>query len=227
MTQGPVKAGIVAATLALAGLGGWWATGPGRAAAPPPLAGERAELAARRADVAFADAQAVWAARFRAELGRVYAPTELRHFARATESACVAPRKAVGPHYCDATGVAAADLAFLDGLGRRLRNDAERAAALFVARLSAAHAAAQLGLSDRPEAADCLAGVWARDAAARIGPVAPDLYGRMLTSAREVLRETGGDGAHDARLFAHGERTLREAGFARGLAAGEIVACTG
>jgi len=221
--------GLGFGALTVAALAGLWAAGM---SAPPPLAplsAERAQLAAMRAEAAFADAERFWAARFPAELGRDYPPAQLRHFSRLTESPCAGAAAAAGPFYCAATGVVAADLAFLDGLGQRLRADAERASATFVARASAAHAQAVLGAAAGAEAGDCLAGVWARDAARRIGEVSPDLYGRMLVSAREVAAETTAPAAgwRDAALFASGARAGRQAAFARGQAAGTLAACLG
>ncbi len=222
-------AGGGAAVLALAALAAVWALAPGGAPAPAPLDAAAARIAALRAEAAFADAERVWTARFRAELGRAYPPAGLRHFSRTTGTPCAGTALAAGPFYCAATGEVAADLAFLDGLGRRLRADAERATAAFVARASAAHAQAALGAPAGAEAGDCLAGVWAGDAAPRIGAVSPDLYGRMLVSAREVAQDgtTPAAGWRDPALFAPGARAGRQAAFARGLAAGTLAACLG
>ena len=220
-------AGFGALTLAV--LAGLWVVGSGPPPPKVPLSAERAQLAALRAEAAFADAERVWAARFPAELGRDYPPAQLRHFSRLTETPCAGAEAAAGPFYCAATGMVATDLAFLDGLGRRLRADAERASATFVARASAAHAQAVLGPAAGPDTGDCLAGVWARDAEPRIGAVSPDLYGRMLVSAREVAQETDAPAAgwRDAALFAPGARAGRQAAFARGLEAGTLAACLG
>ncbi len=214
--------------LTVVALTGLWAFGSwGAASAPPPLSAERAQVAAVRAEAAFADAERFWSARFPAEVGRSYPGATLRHFSRLTETACAGGAAAAGPFYCAETGVVATDLAFLDGLGRRLRADAERAAAVFVARASAAHAQAALGAQPSAETGDCLVGVWARDAAPRIGAVSPDLYGRMLVSAREVAAEVtpAAAGWSDATLFAPGARAGRQAAFERGLEAGTLAAC--
>lgn len=216
--------GGVAACIGLAALAALAALPPGGAQLAPPLDANAAQIAGRRAEAAFADAERVWTARFRSELGRAYAPAEVRYFSGKTESTCAGSEAVAGPFYCAATGVVALDLAFLDGLGRRLRADAERASAVFVARASAAHAQADLGLSGGSAQADCLAGVWAGDAAPRIGAVSPDLYGRMLVSAREVADE-GATGWRDAELFAPGARGARQDAFARGLEAGALAVC--
>ncbi|MBA3325659.1 MAG: neutral zinc metallopeptidase, partial [Rhodobacteraceae bacterium] len=198
LRRGAVPRRILAALLGMAALTALWDFAPrGAPPPPPPLSADLAQIAARRAEAAFADAQALWAELFRAELGRDYAPAELRHFSRTTPSICAGTVAAAGPFYCAATRIVATDLAFLDALGGRLRQDAQRGAAVFVARIVAAHVEAELDSAGSPsetaetERADCLAGVWAHHAAPRIGAVSPDLYGRMLTSAREVAAEAG------------------------------------
>lgn len=217
------------AALAVAALAVVWAFGPGGAIAPEPLSGERARVAALRAEAVFEDAERFWAARFSAEAGRAYAPATLRTFSRRTETRCAGGASASGLFHCAADGVVAADLAFLDGLGRRQRADAERATASFVARAVAGHAQALLGMPPGAETGDCLVGLWAADAAPRIGLVSADVYGQMLVSAQEVLREETGRPAdwRDPALFAPGARSTRQAAFARGLEAVRIAGCLG
>jgi predicted metalloprotease len=226
------RLGLAAAVLGLAAVAGLGAFGPWSAPGPAPLSGDRAELAARRAEAAFADAERHWARRFRDELGRDYPPAELRFFSRAKPRPCGGDGVATGPFHCAESGTAFVDLAMLDALGARLRRDAERGAALFVGRVAAGHAQAALGepadasARARAERGDCLAGVWARHASAALGEPTPDLYGRMLAAAAAAVGAAAAPGARrDPVLFAPGAQGPRQAAFGRGLAGGAIAAC--
>ncbi len=217
--------GVIAAAACLLAIGCVWSIWPDAStgAAEATLPAARADLAARRTGSAARDAQIVWVRRFHAELGRDYAMANVRNFVRQAPSACSGASLAEGPFYCEAAAELGLDLDFFDRLGGRFQRDAERVSAVFVARVVASHAQAALGWSGA-EAGDCLAGVWAADAAARIGDVQPDLYGRLLVSAGEIVGEAGLR-RPDAVLFASGARGARQEAYGRGWKEGRIAAC--
>jgi predicted metalloprotease len=154
-----------------------------------------------------------------------------------------------GPFYCPETGTAAFDLAFLDALGARLKQERDLGLALYAARVAAEHLQRELGLLDaaaleligsrRGERraigaglalqADCLAGAWAAAAAPRIGPVPDGLYGQMVWSSRNLVADLAREGVTVPRQFdplAAGSPEDRAAAFARGYEAGGIAGCT-
>jgi uncharacterized protein len=206
---------LLGAVVTVAVVAGLWAFGPRLGAIsalmpgnepPGPMTAERADVTARRAAAAAADAQGFWAARLRAEAGREYTPAALRHFIGETPSPCAGADHAAGPFYCPDTRMLSLDLGFLEQVSRRLRVEGDRAAALFVARVVAVHVQGELGLLEARERAgrsaatratraldrglalhaDCLTGFWARHAEPAMGPVTPDLWGRVVTAARGV-----------------------------------------
>lgn len=218
---GGVALGLVALTAAsVAAALAWSAIGRDAEPALTPMA---ANVVARMADAAAADAGAAWRARFRDELARDYRPAEVRHFVAAAPDACAGGAATAGPFYCAETRALSLDLATLHGVAARMRRDGELAVALFVGRAAAAQPQAELGLA-APAAGDCLAGVWA--AGSRLAGVTADIYARTLAAASDSLRAVAPRAAaRDAALFAPGAEGARRAAFARGLAAGEISAC--
>ncbi len=201
---------------------------------------------ARQSAAVYRDAQTVWAARFQAELGKVYEPAELVYFTRETPSPCAGALNAAGPFYCEKTRSATLDLAFLGSLGRYLHRHGELGAAMFVARVTATHAQAELGslrawrmastgASRRAHQdldlalaleADCLTGVWAHHAASRLGPIPDGFFGHMIATAREVAwNRPKGSVLPDAILLAPGTREDRDRAFSFGRETGLISAC--
>jgi predicted metalloprotease len=225
---------LVAVALSLMAILAFWAWGR-TAVVPARLSGDRAETIVRNTEVAFEDAQRVWSRALKSA-GARYRPATLAFFTN-TGSPC---GTAAGPSYCAESGTAAFDLGFLGALGPRLDRAEELALALVAARIAAEHLQRELGVLDaaalrlldarRSERAaiaaalalqaDCLTGVWAAMAAPRIGVLPPDLYGRLVWSARNVGEERGAPGS-----FALGARPDRERAFARGYAAGALSAC--
>jgi predicted metalloprotease len=249
-------AALAGTVLTLALIGGLWAFGPRLAAIsalmpgnepPGPMSAERADVTARRAAAAAGDVQRFWAERLRSETALAFSPATLRHFIAETPSPCAGADNAAGPFYCRATRTLAFDLSFLEQLSRWLRVEGEQATALFVARVVAVHVQGELGLlASRDRAgrnataretraldrglalhADCLTGLWAREAERRIGPVTPEFYGRVINSARNVAAngQRLGTRLPDAALIAAGSRAERTQAFATGLDATAIADC--
>lgn len=247
---------LAGALVTLALIAGLWAFGPRLGAIsalmpgnepPGPMSAERADVTARRAATVAADADRFWAVRLRAETGRPYRPATLVHFIAERPSPCAGPDHAAGPFYCPETRTLSLDLGFLEQMTRRLRVEGERAAALFTARVVAVHVQGALGLLDARDRAsrgaaarerraldrglalhaDCLAGLWTRAAEPRMGPVTPDLYGRVIAAARDIAagRNRPGTRLPDAALIAAGSRAERAEAFATGLEATAIADC--
>jgi uncharacterized protein len=242
-------AALAAAGL-LAGVTGLWAVhgreaspAPQRVSAisaPATLGSREAETMARRVAAAHADVTAVWRHDFRWRLGRAYLPPELVTFAHARPSPCAGVMAVSGPFYCALDRRLSLDLVFLDRLERQLRSEGKRGVVLVVARVAAEHVQAELAIlgdADRrrvglpPEdrrvldealvlQADCFAGVWARRAGARLGPVEPGGWGRVLNAARTTAPEAAAAARLD--VGAIGER---DAAFERGHEDGQIRAC--
>jgi predicted metalloprotease len=225
---------LVAAALSLGAILAFWAWGRTPPVVPARLSGDRAETIVRTTEVAFADAQRVWRGALTAA-GARYRPASLAFFSGGAGSPC----GGTGPSYCPESGTAAFDLDFLGALGPRLDRAEELALALVAARIAAEHVQRELGVLDAAASrllgaggdrapiaaalalqADCLTGVWAAMAAPRIGELPPDLYGRLVWSARNVGEERGASGS-----FALGARPARERAFAQGYAAGALSAC--
>jgi uncharacterized protein len=181
-------------------------------------------------------------------LGRNYAEPELVLYSRRTPTPCADADGATGPFYCAADRFAAYDLVFFDGLDEALGSDSPRATPLLVAQIAASHVQNLLGilrdverLRLRSDAAtraatdlrvalqaDCLAGVWARRAGSRLGPVQPGGYAAVVAAAREIAVELEGRGHTAPSSYAAlhlGAPEEREAGFAAGYERGALEDC--
>lgn len=238
---------IVAGVLSTMALGGAWTWGRLH-----PEASERAMTDAaaadgpailRRTEVAFANSQAVWH-----RLDGRYGMASLAFFTGATPTACAGGVAVSGPFYCPQTGEAAFDLRFLAALGDRLQRQRDLGLALVAARLAAEHLQREAGVLDAAAVrmvgqrragraaiagglalqADCLTGVWAAQAAGRVGPVPGGFWGQLVWSWRNVAAEMQAEGRRAPEgfdPFATGSREDREAAFARGYGGRELGAC--
>jgi predicted metalloprotease len=231
---------------------GWaWARlDPGRVARPLPLSAASAHSVTRRTEVAFADAEGVWARNIASVSAMGYDPARLVFFSAATPSPCSGGVPVSGPFYCPETGTVAFDIMFLDGLGTRLQKGRELGLSIYAARMAAEHLQREMGLLDSAALemigarrgqrraigtalalqADCLAGVWAAAAAPRIGPVPDDFYRRMVGSSRNLVADLGRAGTAVIPEFdplGGAPEFDRAEAFARGYAVGALSACVG
>jgi uncharacterized protein len=220
----------------------------GQATVPVPMEGETATRIARKLSVVHADTQAVWRHLFRARLGRDYVAPEFVMFSRNTPTPCADAHGASGPFYCAANRFTAFDLVFFDTLAQRAAEEADIGLALVVAQIAGSHVQQELailrdveqrrvglGAAARRETelavalqADCLAGVWARRAEARIGPVEAGRYGAVMSAVRAVAQEVQQRG-HTAptsyNAYHLGGIAERETAFVAGYRAGELRDC--
>lgn len=220
----------------------------GRPTVPVPMSGETATGIARRLSVVHADTQAVWRHLFRVRLGRPYEAPEFVMFSRNTPTPCADAYGATGPFYCAANRFTAFDLVFFDTLARAGAENADLGLALVVAQIAGSHVQQELailrdveqrtvvlGAAERRALelsvalqADCLAGVWARKAEGRIGPVQAGRYGAVMGVVRRVaqeLQQRGHTAPTSYNAYHLGGIAEREAAFAAGYRAGELRDC--
>ncbi len=171
------------------------------------------------------DAQATW----RRELDG-YQPSKLVLFREAVASACGTATSAVGPFYCPIDKKVYIDLAFYDQLRDRFGAPGDFAQAYVIAHELGHHIQNLRGLLGRGEVssvatelqADCLAGAWAKDAAARelleVGDVDEALNAAAMIGDDTIQRKT--QGRVQPETFTHGSAKQRSAAFKKGYTAG-------
>jgi uncharacterized protein len=241
---------LVGVALVLATLAAGWAWGGLTTTGKATLAvsAGNAESLVRRTEAAIADSEAVWRRALPAAARRDYDEAKVVFFSRSTGSACAGDLVA-GPFYCPETGTTAFDVVFLDALGVRLKKQRDLGLALYAVRLSAEHLQRELGLLDAAALeligarrsqrrairttlalqADCLTGVWAANAAPRIGQIPADLYRQMVWSARNLVADLANQGIRvqpQLDPMAAADEEERAAAFASGYSAASIAACT-
>ncbi len=206
------------------------------------------EEAAQFVSVTLADTEEVWAQIFETQLGEEYAPPTLVLFKGATTSPCGGATAASGPFYCPADRKAYLDTAFFVTLDRQLGAGGDFAAAYVVAHEVAHHIQNELGLlaeanrvrqqSAEAEAnaisvqvelqADCLSGVWAHHAQARLGTLeSGDIEEAMNAAARigDDALQRGAGRTVNPDSFTHGTSEQRQSWFVRGYRTGQVAEC--
>jgi predicted metalloprotease len=164
------------------------------------------------------------------------------------QSACGFAQAAVGPFYCPADEKLYIDLAFFDELRARFGAPGDFAQAYVIAHEVGHHVQNLLGISDKIQAArqrldesegnalsvrlelqaDCLAGVWARNAdkARQIleqGDVEEGLGAASAVGDDRLQRQAGRYVTPES--FTHGSSEQRVSWFRRGLQNGDMAAC--
>ena len=195
--------------------------------------------------VVLADAEDVWHALFRNELGKPYREPELVLFTGQVQSGCGFASAAVGPFYCPADEKVYIDLAFFDELRTRFGAPGDFAMAYVVAHEIGHHVQNQLGISDQVHEArgrlseteynrlsvrlelqaDYLAGVWAHHAERtkqilEEGDVDEALRAASAIGDDRLQRQSQGYVVPDS--FTHGSSAQRVRWFRRGLETGDL-----
>lgn len=198
--------------------------------------------------VTLADTEEVWAALFKDQLGKTYRPATLVLFKGYTQSGCGGASEATGPFYCPSDRKVYLDTGFFTVLEQRMGAGGDFAAAYVVAHEVGHHVQNELGILEQTTRlrqqvdqvqgneisvrvelmADCLAGVWAHEAAARFGSIQRgDIEEAMNAAARigddSLQREAGRRPVPDS--FTHGTSEQRMRWFLTGQTTGEIAAC--
>lgn len=198
--------------------------------------------------VVLADTEEIWARVFRDQLGKTYRPATLVLFKEATRSACGGASEATGPFYCPADRKVYLDTAFFTTLHRRLGAGGDFAAAYVVAHEIGHHIQNELGIlgqanqirrqvsaaesnqiSVRVELqADCLSGIWAREAAQSLGVVEAGDLEEAVNAARQIGDDTLQRNAGRRPMphtFTHGTSEQRARWFMVGLKSGKLADC--
>lgn len=197
--------------------------------------------------VVLADTEAIWTAKFR-EMGKTYAAPVLVLYSGVTRSACGTANAAVGPFYCPGDRKIYLDTDFFETLKRQMGAGGDFAQAYVVAHEVAHHVQNLLGilpevtrmrarasesqsnaLSVRTELqADCLSGVWAREADRRFGSIERGDIEEALNAAARIgddalMKSAGRAVVPDS--FTHGSSEQRMRWFAAGWETGDVQAC--
>ena len=216
--------------------------------APGAAAGARSDdRLAHFASVVLADTEQTWTGIFR-ERGRRYTLPTLVLFDRAVESACGLNSAAVGPFYCPEDRKLYLDLSFFSELDRKFGAPGDFAQAYVIAHEVGHHVQNLLGISERVTRAqaaarsreqsnelsvrlelqaDCLAGVWGHQAAAR-GLLEPGDAEEGLRAAAAIgddRLQSLSQGYVAPESWTHGSSKMRVAWLRRGLESGDPDRC--
>ena len=198
--------------------------------------------------VVLADTEEIWTRVFQDQLGRSYRPATLVLFKDGTRSACGGASEATGPFYCPEDRKVYLDTAFFTTLTRRLGANGDFAAAYVVAHEVGHHIQNELGIlgqanelrqqvseqesnaiSVRIELqADCLSGIWAREAAQTLGVVERGDLEEAVNAARQIGDDTLQRNAGQRPMphtFTHGTSEQRSRWFMTGLQSGQMADC--
>ncbi|MBN8285108.1 neutral zinc metallopeptidase [Zoogloea sp.] len=194
-----------------------------------------------------AETEDTWQQIFR-QNGKQYVEPTLVLFSGATRTACGVGQAAMGPFYCPADQKVYIDLSFYQELKTRYRAPGDFAQAYVIAHEVGHHVQNLLGISGKVQAArerasereanalsvrlelqaDCLAGVWAKNAdAARgileAGDVEEALQAATAIGDDTLQKQAQGYAVPDS--FTHGSAEQRMRWFKRGMASGQLAAC--
>lgn len=221
---------------------------------PAAQQGQRGEIPSAEAQegqfvsVVLADTEEVWTDIFREQVGRPYQPPTLVLFSGQTASPCGGASGATGPFYCPGDRKAYLDTAFFTTLERQLGAGGDFAAAYVVAHEIGHAVQDQLGVLGRANQvrmqsspgesnaisvmielqADCLAGVWAHQAAQRFGSISQGDVEEAINAARRIGDDTLQSRAGrvpQPHTFTHGTSEQRARWFMTGMQSGDLADC--
>jgi hypothetical protein len=198
--------------------------------------------------VVLADTEEVWTKVFREQLGRPYRPATLVLFKEATRSACGGASEATGPFYCPVDRKVYLDTAFFTTMHQQLGAGGDFAAAYVVAHEIGHHIQNELGILGQANQirqrvsqqesnaisvqielqADCLSGIWAREAARTLGVIERGDLEEAVNAARQIGDDTLQRNAGRRPMphtFTHGTSEQRSRWFMIGLQSGQLADC--
>jgi uncharacterized protein len=198
--------------------------------------------------VVLADTEEIWAKVFQEQLGKTYRPATLVLFKEGTRSACGGASEATGPFYCPVDRQVYLDTSFFTTLHRRLGAEGDFAAAYVVAHEIGHHIQNELGILGKASQvrqqvsqeesnaisvrielqADCLSGIWAREAVQTLGVIERGDLEEAVNAARQIGDDTlqRNQGARPMpHTFTHGTSEQRSRWFMIGLQSGLMTDC--
>ncbi|HQX08605.1 MAG TPA: neutral zinc metallopeptidase [Zoogloea sp.] len=194
-----------------------------------------------------AETEDTWQQIFR-QNGKQYVEPTLVLFSGATRTACGVGQAAMGPFYCPADQKVYIDLSFYQELKTRYRAPGDFAQAYVIAHEVGHHVQNLLGISGKVQAArerasereanalsvrlelqaDCLAGVWAKNADAARGILEAGDLEEALQAATAIGDDTLQKQAQGYAVpdsFTHGSAEQRMRWFKRGMESGQLAVC--
>jgi uncharacterized protein len=198
--------------------------------------------------VVLADTEEIWTRVFQSQLGETYRPATLVLFKEGTRSACGGASEATGPFYCPVDRKVYLDTAFFTTMHRQLGASGDFAAAYVVAHEIGHHVQNELGILTKANEirsqvsqeesnaisvrielqADCLSGIWAREAAQSLGTVERGDLEEAVNAARQIGDDTLQRNAGQRPMphtFTHGTSEQRSRWFMVGLKSGQLADC--
>ena len=194
-----------------------------------------------------AETEDTWQQIFR-QNGKQYTEPTLVLFSGATRTACGVGQAAMGPFYCPADQKVYIDLSFYQELKTRYKAPGDFAQAYVIAHEVGHHVQNLLGISGKVQAArerasereanslsvrlelqaDCLAGVWAKNADAARGILEAGDLEEALQAATAIGDDTLQKQAQGYAVpdsFTHGSAEQRMRWFKRGMESGQLAVC--
>jgi predicted metalloprotease len=198
--------------------------------------------------VVLADTEEIWTRVFQEQLGEAYRPATLVLFKEGTRSACGGASEATGPFYCPTDRKVYLDTAFFTTMHRQLGASGDFAAAYVVAHEIGHHVQNELGILSKANEirqqvsqeesnaisvrvelqADCLSGIWAREAAQSLGTVERGDLEEAVNAAKQIGDDTLQRNAGQRPMphtFTHGTSEQRSRWFMIGLESGQLADC--
>ena len=198
--------------------------------------------------VVLADTEEIWTRVFKEQLNRTYTPATLVLFKDATPSACGGASEATGPFYCPMDKKVYLDTGFFTTLHQRLGASGDFAAAYVVAHEIGHHVQDELGILSKANEirqqvsqeesnaisvqielqADCLSGIWAREAAQTLGTIERGDLEEAVNAAKQIGDDTLQRNAGQRPMphtFTHGTSEQRSRWFMIGLQSGKLADC--
>ena len=198
--------------------------------------------------VVLADTEEIWTKVFKEQLNAKYTPATLVLFKDATRSACGGASEATGPFYCPMDKKVYLDTGFFTTLHQRLGASGDFAAAYVVAHEIGHHVQDELGILAKANEirqrvsqeesnaislqielqADCLSGIWAREAAQTLGSIERGDLEEAVNAAKQIGDDTLQRNAGQRPMphtFTHGTSEQRSRWFMIGLQSGQLADC--